>query len=121
MALDATTVLTLQALEESMWRAEMRFDAAYMNAVLHADFTEVGRSGRVFSRDEVLGMPTVPIDVTIPRETLAISEIATGVALVSYETVPVESLHGAAHRASVWVLDGSRWLLRYHQGTPAAH
>jgi ribonuclease HI len=91
-----------------------------MNAVLHPEFTEVGRSGRVFSRDEVLGMPAVPIAVDIPRETFSVAEIAPGVALVSYETVPTDSRHGAAHRGSVWVLDGSRWLLRYHQGTPAA-
>jgi ribonuclease HI len=120
VALDATTVLTLQALEESMWRSETRFDGTYMNAVLHPDFTEVGRSGRVFTRDEVLGMPPVDIAVEIPRATFSATEVSPGVALVSYETVPRESLHGAAHRGSVWVLDGSRWLLRYHQGTPAA-
>jgi len=120
VALDATAALTLQALEESMWRDETRYDRAYMNAVLHPDFAEVGRSGRVFSRDEVLDMPMVPINVQIPRETFSVAEIAPAVALVSYETVPVDSMHGAAHRASVWVGDGSRWLLRYHQGTPAA-
>jgi len=26
----------------------------------------------------------------------------------------------SAHRSSVWVQDEGRWLLRYHQGTPAA-
>jgi len=120
MALDATSVLTLQALEESMWRSETRFDAAYMDAVLHPGFTEVGRSGRVFTRDEVLNMPHVEISVDIPRETFDVAEIAEGVALVTYETLPTESIHGAAHRASMWVLSGSRWLLRYHQGTPSA-
>jgi len=103
-----------------MWREETRFDRAYMNAVLHSAFTEVGRSGRVFSRDEVLEMPRVPIDVDIPREAFSVTEVVEGVALVSYQTVPVDSLHGAAHRGSVWVQEGSRWLLRYHQGTPAA-
>ena len=120
MTLDATAALTLQALEESMWRAETRFDSAYMDAVLHPDFAEVGRSGRVFTRDEVLSMPPVPIAVEMPRETFTVSEVADGVALVGYETIPVDSMHGAAHRSSIWVRDGSRWLLRYHQGTPAA-
>ena len=120
MALDATVVLTLQALEESMWRSETRFDRAYMEAVLHPGFTEVGRSGRVFSRDEVLDMPHVEIHVDIPRATFEVSEIAEGVALIVYETLPTDSVHGAAHRASVWVDGGKRWLLRYHQGTPAA-
>ncbi len=103
-----------------MWRSETRFDSAYMNAVLHPEFTEVGRSGRVFSRDEVLGMPAVPISVDIPRATFSASEVVDGVALVNYETVPVDSMHGAAFRSSVWVRVDSRWLLRYHQGTPAA-
>ncbi len=120
MALDATATLTLQALEESMWRSETRFDRAYMDAVLHPDFTEVGRSGRLFSRDEVLDMPHVEIRVDIPRETFTVAEIAEGVALVSYQTIPVDSLHGAAHRCSLWVADGTRWLMRYHQGTPSA-
>jgi ribonuclease HI len=120
VVLDATAILTLQALEESMWRTETRFDSAYMNAVLHPDFAEVGRSGRVFTRDEVLAMPEVPISVEIPRATFSAAEIVDGVALVSYETVPVDSMHGAAFRSSVWLLVDSRWLLRYHQGTPAA-
>lgn len=120
MALDAKVAVTLQALEESMWRTETRFDRAYMNAVLHPDFAEVGRSGRVFSRDEVLDMPQVPINVEIPRSSFSATEIADGVALIVYETVPVDSMHGAAHRSSVWLAVGTRWLLRYHQGTPAA-
>ena len=120
MALDATATLTLQALEESMWRAETRFNSAYMNAVLHPDFAEVGRSGRLFTRDEVLDMPPVPISLEIPRETFSVSEVADGVALVGYDTIPADSMHGAAHRSSIWVRDGDRWLLRYHQGTPAA-
>ena len=120
VALDATVVLTLQALEESMWRSETRFDRAYMEAVLHPGFTEVGRSGRIFSRDEVLDMPHVDIRVEIPRSTFEVSEIAEGVALIGYQTIPSDSMHGAAHRASVWVDGGARWLLRYHQGTPVA-
>ena len=120
MALDATTALTLQALEESMWRTDTRFDRAYMEAVLHPEFTEVGRSGRLFSREEVLDMPHVEIRVEIPRETFAVSEVADGVALVSYQTIPVDSLHGSAHRSSLWIAVGTRWLLRYHQGTPSA-
>ncbi|MGC4174912.1 DUF4440 domain-containing protein [Demequina sp.] len=120
MPLDATATLTLQALEESVWRDETRFDHAYMNAVLHPEFTEVGRSGRVFTRDEVLEMPAVSIDVDIPRATFSVQELVADAALVSYETVPRESRHGAAHRASVWVCVEGTWRLRYHQGTPAA-
>lgn len=121
MPLDATQALTLQALEESMWRSETRFDHAYMDAVLHPGFAEVGRSGRLFTRQEVLDMPFVEINMEIPRDTFEVSELAEGVALVRYETIPTDSIHGAAHRSSVWIASESLWLLRYHQGTPAAH
>ena len=120
MALDSTTALTLQALEESMWRTATRFDRGYMDAVLHPLFTEVGRSGRVFTREEVLDMGPVEINVEIPRATFEFSELADGVVLARYESIPTDSIHGAAHRASVWVADGLTWLLRYHHGTPAA-
>jgi len=35
-------------LEESMWRAETRFDRGYVERLLHPDFFEFGRSGRVW-------------------------------------------------------------------------
>ena len=65
-------------------------------------------------------MPHVEIRVEIPRSSFEVSEIAEGVALIVYTTIPTESMHGAAHRSSVWVDGGARWLLRYHQGTPVA-
>lgn len=120
MGIDATAILTLQAFEESMWRTEMRFDRRYMEAVLHPDFTEIGRSGRMFSRSDVLEMPSIDIDVRIPLSDLTFSNVADGVVLLTYTTVPERSEHGAARRVSMWVLEGERWLLRYRQGTPTS-
>ncbi|NYI41111.1 nuclear transport factor 2 family protein [Demequina lutea] len=120
MNIDATTILTLQALEEAMWRTETRFDRRHMEAVLHPDFTEIGRSGRIFSRANVLEMPPVEISIEIPLSDLTFSDVADGAVLLTYTTVPERSEHGAARRASVWVREGERWLLRYHQGTPTS-
>jgi hypothetical protein len=120
MALAEAEIASLRALEESMWRSETRFDTAYMEATLHPDFVEVGRSGIRFSRDDVLAMPAVRIDVDLPKESFVVSELAPGVALVTYESVFSGPPYAAAHRSSVWVQDDGRWLLRYHQGTPAA-
>jgi len=89
MALESIALLTLQALEESMWVSESRFDPTYMDAVLHPDFTEVGRSGRLFTRDDVLSMPAVEIRVEIPLRGLEIVEIAPDVVLTRYTTVPL--------------------------------
>jgi len=51
---------------------------------------------------------------------LIFSDVANGAVLLTYTTVPERSEHGAARRASVWVNEGDRWLLRYHQGTPTS-
>ncbi len=120
MALESIALLTLQALEESMWVSESRFDPTYMDAVLHPDFTEVGRSGRLFTRDDVLSMPPVEIRIEIPLRGLEIVEIAPDVVLTRYTTVPLDSPHGAAHRTSIWLHEDERWLLRFHQGTPTS-
>ncbi len=118
MTIDDAAILTLQAFEESMWRTETRFDRSYMEAVLHPSFVEIGRSGRLLSRAEVLDRPWVEIGTEIPLSDLTFSEVSADAVLMTYTTVPLRSEHGAARRSSVWVLEGDRWLFRFHQGTP---
>ena len=116
MALDATAVLTLQALEESMWRAETRFDASYMQAILDPDFSEVGQSGRIYTREETLELQEIAIDITLPLLNFSAAELAEGVAHVTYTSVPERSTRGVAHRSSIWI-NRNGWKLRYHQAT----
>lgn len=115
--LDATTALTLQALEEAMWRPETRFDSKYMDAILADDFTEVGQSGRAYSRAETVELPPLEIDITFPLQSFVATSLAEGAALVRYTSVPARSTRGAANRASIWVHQ-SGWKLLYHQATP---
>ncbi|MHB8958444.1 MAG: nuclear transport factor 2 family protein [Candidatus Limnocylindrales bacterium] len=82
--------------------------------VIHAAFRETGASGRRWTRDAMIealagaGLSAVTIDG------FEIEAIAPGVVLATYQTVRIRP----ARRASVWVLDGGRWRVRYHQGTP---
>ena len=111
----------LQALEEGLWRAATRFDRAHMEAVLAADFTEVGRSGRAWTRDEVLDMPVVALDVELPLPGFAVRRPVPGVAVTTYRSVvAVDGRTQVSHRSSLWVHDGGRWRLAFHQGTPAS-
>jgi len=116
VTLDATAILTLQALEESMWRAETRFDPGYMQAILDTEFAEVGQSGRIYTRAETLELQELTIDITFPLMNFAVTGLADGVALVTYTSVPARSTRGAAHRSSVWV-NRNGWKLLYHQAT----
>jgi ribonuclease HI len=81
--------------------------------VIGPAFRETGASGRSWTRDEILEAlaRAAPSDVTI--DAFEIETLAPGVVLATYRTVGIRS----ARRASVWVLDGDRWRVRYHQGT----
>ncbi len=81
--------------------------------VIDPAFHETGASGRSWTRDEILeALATAELsDVTI--DTFEVELLAPGVALATYRTIGARP----ARRASVWVLDGDRWRVRYHQGT----
>ena len=108
----------LDHLEEGMWR-ETRADPEWLGRVLHPDFMEVGRSGRVYDRREAIETTEYPYEYELPLDELAVDFVRDDVALVTY--VSRESLHGEelpAHRTSLWIHDGEGWRIRFHQGTP---
>lgn len=109
----------LERLEASLWRAETRFDPAWMEQVLAEDFLEIGRSGRVYPRAEILGLPRAPLHARLPLPDLTIRRLAPNVAQVLYTSV-VETDAGPAYgrRSSLWIRRGRRWVLCFHQGTP---
>ena len=110
--------LLLQAMEEAMWRPETRFDSDYMDAILARDFIEVGQSGRIWSRREIVHSPYQEIDVALPLTDFRVQGVCDHGALVLYTSVPERAARGAAHRSSVWTLT-DRWRLSSQQGTPA--
>jgi uncharacterized protein (DUF952 family) len=105
-------------LEEGMWQ-DTRADQEWMDHVLHADFTEVGRSGRLYDREQAIGATDYPYECELPLDELDVVFPSEDVALVTY--VSRESLHGEelpAHRTSLWLHTDEGWRLRFHQGTP---
>ena len=108
----------LEALEESLWQAETRFDRGYMEQVLAPDFFEFGRSGRRYTREEALAVAPAQIRAKLPLDLLDIKFIQQNVALITYVSeVEYESLE-RANRCSVWVRAADQWRLQFHQGTP---
>lgn len=111
----------LIALEETLWRAETRFDPVLMDQTFSQDFLEFGRSGRRYERAEMLFDldPTAEINVLLPLPDYSVELVAVDVALATYTS---EVRYGdeieVGRRSSLWIKDGGRWKLRFHQGTP---
>jgi len=110
----------LRDLEESLWRAETRFDRAHMERVLAPDFVEFGRSGRTYSRADTLASPAVPIGGALPLEEFAVRELDRDTVLVTYVSRVGDAHPDLANRASIWSRSAGGWRLRFHQGTPRA-
>src|SRR5436305_924063 len=124
MTLTADEHDELRRLEESLWRAETRFDRDHMSEVLAPDFFEFGRSGRVYRREDILKdlleAPAQPIDTIFSFAKFAVRSIAADVALVTYVSeVTYRGVKEVANRSSLWSRHAGGWRIRFHQGTPA--
>ena len=106
-------------LELSLWHAATRFDRTLMDATFSPDFLEFGRSGRRYSRDELLPVESNRQTIDASLHNLAARPLSADLALVTQFS---ELRHpGAiewANRSSIWDRSSGRWQLRFHQGTP---
>lgn len=83
------------------------------SGALDEHFREAGASGRWWTRDAILEELEAAERAVVPIVAFEVELLAPGVALATYETAGARP----ARRTSVWVLDGDRWRVRYHQGT----
>lgn len=108
-------------LERSLWEPQTRNDPDRVDNLLHAEYLEVGSSGRTWMRQEILE----PVgDFEAELTDLTATELAPNVVLVTYTSV-VDELAGTdevtrrpVKRTSLWLHTGDGWRLRFHQGTP---
>lgn len=116
-AAEASPEALVESLERELLRPETRADLGRTGVLLHPDFTEIGSSGRIWTRDAMMmaleenpGSPT-------ELELLAADRLGEGIVLLTYRS---STRSGSSLRSSLWVLDGTQWRLRFHQGTPEA-
>ena len=124
MDADPDFVAALLALEQELLRPEVRASRAALEALLAADFIEIGRSGRVYDREGIIGALAgeAPGDRAAARiEAFGVRFLAPGIALATYRTVG-DGPGGAAgaRRSSIWRRDADgAWRMTFHQGTPS--
>jgi ribonuclease HI len=105
----------VEELERELLGPLVRGDIGRTAVLLHPDFLEIGSSGRVWTRDAMMMALEEDPGERTDIEVLGSERIGTGAVLLTYRSF---TRSGTILRSSLWVLDGGRWRLRFHQGTP---
>jgi hypothetical protein len=112
---------TLLALELALaQRDEAAIPGGY-EAVLAPDFVEIGSSGRVWTRAEILeALHAEPPNTSIAIESFELADVAPDVLLATYDALALDAdgVPIRRRRSSTWLRRDGRWELRFHQGTP---
>ncbi len=112
----------LSDLEVALHQPTVRADIHRLDALLHPSFIEFGRSGRRFTKADMLrDLPLAPPSAPIWAQNFAVAEIADGVALLTYQSAHIDEsgeLSWHTLRSSLWQRTESGWQMRFHQGTP---
>ncbi len=104
------------ALERSLLSDEIRTARGLFGDLLHPQWCEIGRSGRLWKRAEVL--ETIgPISPPVVLEVVSVGRVDRDTILLIWRAVADRR---ATLRSSLWVRTGGVWRQRFHQGTDEA-
>ncbi len=108
----------LSELELMLQQPKVRCSREQLMQLLHKDFVEVGRSGKRYSREEVVEhLVAEPSVNQLHARDFHVVVLSDSAALLTYCTGNGET---ATQRASIWVREADAWQIIYHQGTSAA-
>lgn len=101
------------ALERALLDDATRSDTAAVAALLHPQWTEVGRSGRLWTRAEMLD-EIGPLEAPVSLDVITCLRAAEDAMLLTWRAVSDE---GSTLRSSLWVRSSGHWQQLFHQGT----
>lgn len=103
--------------EEALLTPAVRGDRTRLEVLLAPGFTEIGQSGRLWTREEIVAAlvgdaTPLPPAVLTERTSRLVSE---GTVLLTYR---LELDGTVSRRSSLWARDGDGVRCLFHQGTP---
>jgi hypothetical protein len=108
----------LAAIEQELWNYESRYDTHRMDQLLAPDFFEFGKSGRRYTRGELLLDKQDQRDFIATLHKFSTKMLSPSVALVTYAAeLTSGSTTEWSNRSSIWDNSLGKWQLRFHQGT----
>lgn len=108
-------IAAVRAAEMDLLSSDTRHDARRVRSLLHPDFREIGRSGRMWTRSDVLiELLEEPTRRTPETDDWAFEHLAPTIVLATYR---VGGPRGGSRHSSIWDVSGPEPALRFHQGT----
>lgn len=107
----------IQTAEATLLDPITRASPELVAALLHDDFTEIGRSGRRFTKQGVLDAFAVDAGEPVTCDEWSVDPLGPGLVVVTYRA---RDAKGYSRHTSVWDTTGELPQLRLHQGTRVA-
>jgi hypothetical protein len=113
----------IRLLEEALHRPDVRRNREAVEELLAEGFAEIGASGRVYRRAEMIEFLVSESDATsnthLEATDYSLTPISTDAVLLTYRTCRVDEVGAATHvlRSSIWTHREGRWQLLFHQAT----
>ena len=111
----------LRELEVTLHQSGVRSDPRRLAELLHDSFVEFGRSGQTYTKaDTIQQLPSEQSSGTIWSQDFSVTEIADGVALLTYKSGHLDERGEISRhtlRSSLWQQTTHGWQVRFHQGT----
>lgn len=107
-------------LEQSLHSPQLRQNKSQLEQLLASNYFEIGSSGNLWIRDEVINRLVIEENINISAHDFKVKKISDEVMLVTYKTT-IESTDGTlkAYRSSIWQKNAmnEQWQMLFHQGT----
>ncbi len=110
----------LSELELQLHQPEVRQDAKRLSRLLDQEFYEIGRSGQVYHKEEVIKALVAEPTARIYAKQFELQLLQSELILLTYISHQL-SHDGVAYcwarRSSIWHYNNNHWRLRFHQAT----
>jgi hypothetical protein len=113
----------IRSRETALHAPDVRRMRDRLDALLHDDFVELGRSGRTYTKSDILDLLPASPDTPIVADRFVLRLLDADTAMLTYRSASLPgdgSLTGSTLRLSIWRRSDARgWQILFHQGRPA--
>lgn len=121
---DSHLLFVLTGLERELHEAEGHRSRDRVEALLRDDFVEFGRSGKRFSKADILeALPAESQRTALVADRFDLKRVGVSAAVLTYRSADARADGSYEHfalRSSLWERSERGWQISFHQGTPVA-